>query len=268
MTTPIRTNMEAVAESKIPLAELSVPQPVRRAFADVHTHILPGIDDGAKNSTVAARLLQTEKKEGVSTVVLTPHFDIMTKDPEEFLRKRDGILRHFEERLFQMGFRPGELPALKLGCELTFPESPDPMLRLRSLCAAGTDILLMELPYTKKPDARMFRVIDFLMSNNNIRIAIAHIERYQYVKNAEIPRTLREMGCFLQMNIGSLRSSATARICKKLLSAGLVDFFGSDCHNPERRPPNWTDGLAASDGVIGRRGTDEILRNGKRMFEG
>ena len=116
---------------------------------DLHTHILPQIDDGSQSVPESVSLLREERRQGVDTVFLTPHFYAEENCPVSFLKKRYRAWRKLEPYLF-----PG-LPTVRLGAEVQYFEGICAVEDIRHLRIVGTDYLLLEMPFSMSPAAAL-----------------------------------------------------------------------------------------------------------------
>ena len=143
---------------------------------DIHTHILPHIDDGAKDTATALAMLHKEWEQGVEEVVLTSHFYGRHRSPEQFLEKRNAA---FERLRLQL---PEGLK-VRLGAEVHFtgrnmPENEE----LCRLAIEGTNYILIEFPFTTAWTGELLdRLNDFILDTGYTPI-IAHAERYSEIK--------------------------------------------------------------------------------------
>lgn len=198
---------------------------------DFHTHILPQMDDGAQNRDESLALLALLKKQGITRVVLTPHFYPQMEKLPDFLRRRDISFRSIA----------GCDMDLILGSETYLSE---PLLSLDSieeLCIGKSGFLLLELPYGSKWSLGVYRQIDHLIAKFNICPIIAHAERYEAVKEhkEQIFQKLVDLGCMLQFNTDSVIDRKSRSETLKLMKEGWVDLIGSDCHNIASRAPQF-----------------------------
>lgn len=119
-------------------------------MTDLHTHILPGIDDGAKTTEDSIRILRAEWEQGVETVVLTPHFYRDLENPAHFLKRRREAVLALGKCMMQMS--PEErnvLPRMILGAEVAWWPNLAEWSELPELCIGETKNLLLELPVSK-----------------------------------------------------------------------------------------------------------------------
>lgn len=203
-------------------------------FIDIHTHILPGVDDGAQNMEEALELLRLAWENGTGAMILTPHYrgKFKKNTPEQLM----GI---FEELSRQAA---KQFPGLRLylGNEAgNEHELSDKLLSGRVLTLAGTRYVLLEFAEQCYRSRVLSSVLD-LVNSGYIPI-IAHVERYDiFRKHGSLAEEVIDMGALLQVNAESIMGSqgfALKRYCRKLLKKGRVHFVASDAHDPEERPP-------------------------------
>lgn len=198
---------------------------------DLHCHILPGIDDGAKNVDVSMQLLQQEANSGVVGVCFTPHFYYERMSIEEFLANRHQAFSLLKGPIKESRFKM----AFKTGAEVYFTPAL-PSLDLKKLAFYGTNYLLIELPTTFHPSG----IEDLLyeIQQQGFIPILAHVERYPYV--CENPTLLYDWfsgGALAQINTsGLIRKGHTAKLLEKLINWNLVHLLSTDAHHPEKRP--------------------------------
>ena len=198
---------------------------------DLHCHILPGIDDGAKNADVSMQLLQQELDSDVVGICFTPHFYYERMTIDEFLANRHQAFSVLKQRIKAAGINM----AFKTGAEVYFSPAL-PSLDLRKLAIYGTDYLLLELPTSYHPSG----IADLLfeIQQKGFTPILAHVERYPYV--CENPSLLYEWvsgGALAQINAsGLIRKGHTAKLLEKFIDWNLVHLLCTDAHHPEKRP--------------------------------
>lgn len=208
---------------------------------DIHTHILPGMDDGARDSNEAAALIHLLKGQGITTAVLTPHFYPHEESLTSFLKRRQASLEKLtsfiaeSDQELQNGFK------LILGSETYLSETLFSYQAIDQLLIENTPYLLLELPYSDRWGSTVFKQIGRLTSKFDITPIIAHAERYEATqKNPEkIFQELIDLGCKLQFNVHSVVNRTSRAATLKLMKGGWADFIGSDCHNLKARPPEF-----------------------------
>lgn len=199
---------------------------------DFHTHILPCIDDGSQSITESVSLLREEKRLGIEAVVATPHFYANENSPSSFLKKRDQVWKQLRPYLWP------ELPRVYLGAEVQYFEGICAVEDIDLLRIQGTDMLLVEMPFTKWSD-RMIEDVLELNERQNLQVVLAHIERYMAMQPEDIWQYLRDCRILMQCNVSFFDGWKTKHRAMTMLKNGQIHLLGSDCHNMRSRRPNW-----------------------------
>lgn len=226
-------------------------------MTDLHTHILPGLDDGAKELGSALAMLEHQAGQGVTRIALTSHYHCELEALDDFLARREEAFRALAQVC------PPEL-TLKRGCEVYY--SPELLgLEAERLCLEGTRVLLLELPVLQKP--AFLREVLAGLAARGILPLIAHAERYAYV--AEDPTLLADwiaLGARIQVNAGSLMEGQ--RLAMKLVKWGLAHVIASDAHSLQYRPANLRRGMDAVAKALGPEKARELEHNAAMIFSG
>lgn len=203
---------------------------------DLHTHILPGMDDGADSIEQSIAMLDMEIAQGVDAVALTPHFYRTGEHIDEFLRRRAEAMTQLTDALSNK-----VCPKLILGAEVAWMPGMADWDCLEDLCYTDTNVLLVELPFTKW-NGEMFRQLYNLEIRRGITPMIAHIDRYFGIQEKRHFRTLFEMDFPVQISSMSLQRFIGSRRAMKILSERNAILI-SDCHSSTERPPNMGEAL-------------------------
>lgn len=192
---------------------------------DIHSHILPFVDDGSDSVADSLRIIEDAVAKGVTGIILTPHalragMPKLSKEEYErrFFEFRDEARKHCEVDLYfgqEIAYHPKIVKYLQAG-EL--------------LPLNGTSFILLELPLFHPLED--YEELFYSCSVLNYKIIIAHIERYYYLSYNDII-SLKQYGVMYQVNSNSITGEAGRYLrkrCLKLLKDGLVDFVGSDVH--------------------------------------
>lgn len=198
---------------------------------DWHSHILPQMDDGSRNTEESIALLRLLLEQGIKTVIATPHFYADTESVESFLQRRTAALENVSRHLFEGA------PEIIAGAEVKYYPGISRMSGLERLTLSGTNLLLLEMPFSKWTEYTV-RELTQLSGNTQITFILAHIERYLSFQNAEIWNRLCESGVLMQVNSSFFTDFFTRKKALSLLRQQAIDFIGSDCHNLTSRPPN------------------------------
>lgn len=203
-------------------------------FTDMHTHILPGVDDGAQDLSQSLRMLRKAWDNGTTAVVLTPHYRGKFKQHTPDMLKEN--LAWLQEMV------ASELPDMQLylGQEIAYEnEAPEAMYQGKALCINGSQYVLLEFQ-TNSLCSQITNGVTETIRNGFVPI-IAHVERCNAVrKDPDFPDELLHMGALLQLNADSILGKngfEIKRFCHKLLKNRKVHFVASDAHDILHRPP-------------------------------
>ena len=219
----------AGAESGAPAADSAA---LAALGTDMHSHLLPGLDDGAETVAHSLDLLRALRALGYRKLVMTPHImgDFYKNTPEGI---RDAL------ELLRAEAAAADLGDVALECAAEY--YLDEFLGRK--LADGTEMLtfggekrylLFETSYMNEP--LNFYEIVFELKAQGYRPVLAHPERYTYLygRFAEIEKMRREYGILLQVNLNSLAgyySPGAKKVAEQLIDGGLVDFVGTDAHH-------------------------------------
>ena len=196
---------------------------------DLHTHILPGMDDGAATVADSLAMLNAQQKQGVQTVVLTPHFYRNEETVSQFLDRREQALESLQAAL------PQEHPRLLLGAEVTWYQTILQEKELEKLCISGTNCILLELPYIPWTKMVLEQVFQFV-GITGLTPIIAHVDRYLPFQKKEAVEELLNMGLPMQVNCEALLQPIRRKKILSMLRQGKW-YLGTDCHNMSNRSP-------------------------------
>ena len=198
---------------------------------DFHAHILPGCDHGSDRRRTSLKQLSLAREAGVELICATPHFYPQRDDMDEFLERR----AYCAKRLFDAMEETGEeYPRILVGAEVLLCDNLNRLDRLEKLCLEGTNILLLELPYTGFSD-EMYETIEALKNSRKYNIIFAHVDRYD---RAQIEQILR-MGFPAQINVDSLCKTFVPSSIKRWVKYGAAIAYGSDIHGTDEGYINW-----------------------------
>ena len=240
----------------------------RQKMVDLHIHILPGIDDGAKSLGEAVEMARMSAESGVRAIAATSHGDFSLYEPEEYLRAYQEKLEKFREVLAE------EQIPLKVhrGMELMVNEG---LLRAgrKGLLPGygGGRCLLVEFFFDISRD-RALKWTEELLAMG-YRIVLAHPERYDFAKRQpEVLEAFWSRGVILQVNKGSILGELgrrAARTADWLLGRGMAGVVASDAHDPVMRTPDLEETGRVLDIYYGSDASYVLLeRNPRRILEG
>ena len=256
---------------------------------DLHTHILPAIDDGSRDIDESMGLIAEEGRQGVSTIVATPHFYAQEMSVKGFLERREEAFRRVMERLGgeePSGRAPASLqtqadpnrapsslqtkghPRILKGAEVYFFPGMGAAEALPSLTMEGTNVLLLEMPFAQWTGT-IYEEVRRIIKEQHLTILLAHLERfYQFQKDRSVlEKVLALPGVQVQVNTGALADWKRRRIIKKILQGNNPVVLGSDCHNMRSRQPNLAAGREIIEKKLGGQAMlDQLDANAQRLL--
>lgn len=197
-------------------------------FIDIHNHILPGIDDGAKTIENSIEILKGFSEFGVNDFIATPH--IMHNYYDNTPTTINQSLKLLENELLSKEMQPIKIiPAGEHMIDSNF----ESILKDKTVMPLSKEYLLIEMSYLQRPINFDKAVV--AIAENNYFPVLAHPERYNFLLNRTHKyHEFKEQGIFFQLNMLSLGGYYGKEITKmaiKLLEEKMIDFIGSDVHN-------------------------------------
>lgn len=192
---------------------------------DIHTHILPLVDDGSNNLETSRKLLIDAYNDGISDICLTPHFCRM----DNYTLKKDAITKHFNEFKKQVSDIKVNL---YLGNELMIEHNLDELLEDNELCTINnSNYVLIEFPFDDYKNDYNEYLYNIRMLG--LKIIIAHPERYNFISNELIDYWLNN-GYYMQANASSFKVKEKRKLLYKLIENGKLHIVASDAHSIHR----------------------------------
>lgn len=209
---------------------------------DVHSHILPCMDDGSRSLSESLAMLETMRAQGVTAAAATPHFYPDRTTPDAFLARRDEALAALRTAL------PENAPAVLRGAEVYYYAGICRMERLAEFCLGESRVLLLEMPFERWTVSMLDEVIR--LGDRDVLVLLAHIERYFPWQDKSVWPLLRREGVLFQVN-ASFFLGREKRRALRMLRAGDIDAVGSDAHNTAERPPRLGEAAAVIEKRLG-----------------
>ena len=197
---------------------------------DWHSHILPEMDDGSRDTAESISMINMLRTQGVGTVIATPHFYANDESVDLFLERRKSAFERLAAEL------PEGSPEILLGAEVRYYQGINRMADLKALRIEGTKLLLLEMPMSSWTEYMIRELIE-MSGRSSIKVVLAHVERYMALQKQSVWNRLLESGILMQVNASFFTSFASKRKALSLLREGSVHFVGSDSHNMSSRPP-------------------------------
>lgn len=216
---------------------------------DFHSHILPKMDDGSKSVEMSVEMLRDSARQGVDTLILTPHFYADAESPSHFLSRRQHAWDKLSPAL------PEDAPKLLFGAEVLYFPGISHSSEVASLAIEGTSLILIELPFAPWNE-KVFDELRAFESMTGLHVVLAHVERYRPIQKRAIYNQLFEQPFLFQCNASAFLSLRDRQLALRLLDRHMLHFLGSDCHNPTTRPQRMGEARGM---VLKKRGEDAWL---------
>jgi len=208
-------------------AETLEPADLSGLKVDMHSHLIPAIDDGSNSLSDSLAMIQKFEVLGYQKLITTPHVmsDFYKNDPESILgglKKLDQFLQENQVNV-----------TVEAAAEYYLDEHLQELVEKEELLTFGDKHVLFELPFIAEPPN--LRQVIFEMQTRGYKPILAHPERYGFwYKDFDRYRELHDQGVLLQLNMLSLighYSPQTQKVAEQLIDEQLITFLGSDCHN-------------------------------------
>ncbi|WP_423186156.1 tyrosine-protein phosphatase [Alishewanella sp. d11] len=204
---------------------------------DLHSHIIPGIDDGAATLQDALDLLKLAEAQGITHMVATPHIHAGYFDNTPELIQVGLAQLQRAASLAGIAVKIAAAAELRIGVEIL------PMLKNGTVPILGhyqqQPVILLEMPHSHLP-AGYENILTFI-NKLGYRVMIAHPERNRdLLVNPDRIMQLQRFGCLFQLTAASIVGSmgeAAQQLAAYYLEKGYVTVIASDCHSVKRRPP-------------------------------
>lgn len=221
-------------------------------MVDFHTHILPGMDDGASDVQMSLAMLRESRRQGVDYLFATSHFYADEEDPDHYLRRRNAA---YVRLMDAMGSERTAYPRIALGAEVLYFPGISQADEIGSLIMGNTSCLLIEPPMLPWSDF-MLDELEQLGSNMHCIPVIAHLDRYiRILKDKTLFERVAGRRILIQVNGNMFIHRDSRKLGLHQLAAGNIHFLGSDCHNTDDRAQN----LGKAREIIVRAGEKEAL---------
>jgi protein-tyrosine phosphatase len=229
------------------------------SIVDLHSHLVPAVDDGTRTIAESLMALSSLHHEGVRSLVTTPHLLVPHLGTDEAIDRELERHRRSFDSLISACVGRDDLPALALGQEIWAPDAAamSRIVRRSDVGLAGGRFLLVEFGFELQGNHN--DVIREVQEAGR-QIVIAHPERYHYLPGhnpLDLMRAWQELGALLQVNVGSLTghyagsSPGSDTLAWRMVELGLLDLLATDHHGPRR------------DGVSPRAALDALIARGE-----
>jgi len=226
---------------------------------DIHSHILPGVDDGARDIDESLELIMDAVNQGASTIIATPHAGVFIDDPENVREAYKELSHCVKEAKLDVVILLGA----EIFCNKGNIEYIVDLLNCGEIPSInGTEYVLCEFDFWGGTVDEVLHCIRRMRENNWIPI-IAHAERYADYLSERDMRTIVEAGALLQVNASDFYVSGHypewVDMARFLVENELASFIGSDMHSTTRRPPHISDAVGYLEGKCSEEYMENLL---------
>ena len=197
-------------------------------FVDIHSHFLPGIDDGAKNLDNSIELITKMASYGIKNIITTPHVlgDVYQNSSETIKEKLEEVRAELKKRNMNA-------ISLRAAAEYMMDEQFSVLLENDDILTLKDNFVLVEMSYFSAP-INLYDIL-FEIQLKGYKPVLAHPERYNFFHtNIDNYYKLKKAGCLFQLNLLSLTEQygkGVQKMSEKLLKENLYDFVGTDTHH-------------------------------------
>jgi tyrosine-protein phosphatase YwqE len=198
-----------------------------RVGADMHSHLIPGIDDGARTMEDSLNLVREMHRLGFSKLITTPHIQ------SEFYRNTPEIILSGLGKLREAISAEGIPVTVEAAAEYLLDDGFEGKLKAGDLLSFSDKYILIEMSYySPHPNLKSFI---FDLQVEGYKVILAHPERYTYWFSDFLKyEDLKDRGVYFQLNTVSLAGyypEPVRKFAEKLIEKNMIDFIGSDMHN-------------------------------------
>ena len=234
-------------------------------LVDLHSHVLPHIDDGSDSVEESLEMLRYAYAQGVRKIVATPHFYPNMTNPVDFLEKRGRAVEALSDAVSERKSLGEDLPTIYLGAEVAYFDGISRSAAVSDLCILGTKLLLVEMPFEHWSETNVGELIS--LKAKGFQPIVAHYDRYYSYQEKGLLDRLLESGIAIQLNAEAFLRFGTKRQALGMVSMGAVSFLGSDCHNMTTRMPNLSDAVRVVEKSLGHGYIEEIMADAVKELD-
>lgn len=228
---------------------------------DLHSHVLPGIDDGAKDVDISLEMLDICADTGIDTIVVTPHCHPTSQERiDRFIARRKEAAEKLNSAILASGKK---YPKIVLASEVRIYDGFSKLEHLDELAIAGTDYILLEMPYEK------WRYDTFDEIYNVVKLGfkpiMAHLDRF--LDQSHLFGELYVLDLLYQINSSAFLDKTTRRKIAGFFENNSAHVIGSDTHNLTDRRPNAAEAYETVEKRFGKEYAEYLKENGRCILE-
>lgn len=229
---------------------------------DIHSHILPNVDDGARSEEEAIELLKIMKAQRITHILATPHFYPSEDNYSDFHSLTKNVFLQLKKQIKNL-----KLPKIYLGCEMLYFEGIGNSETLKNLCLNNSGFLLLELTDECITES-LFEDIIKIRDNLGLTPIIAHVERYFKAKKyRKFIKFIEKENIIVQINASSVLIPFFKRTIKRLLKSNIKCVIATDTHSLDMRPPMMDSALKFIRNKFGEESYSHLIKNSEYLYD-
>lgn len=230
-------------------------------YYDLHSHILPELDDGSKSLDMSLEIIRRLSKQNVKNLCFTPHFYTNEESLESFLAKRDMSVNKLIPNL------PEDINYC-VGAEVYVTDFLFNNSDLSKICYGNSKYILCEFSFGCHFQTQTMNQFYKLQSTYGLKPVLTHIERYyNLMDNEGLIEDLVEDGIIIQSNVGAFKGFSQKRKLLKYIKRGYISVLGTDCHSLTRgNPDEYTPTIELIKSKCGAEYVDRIVNTSAKIF--
>ncbi len=230
-------------------------------YYDMHSHILPEMDDGSKSVEMSLEIIDKLRAQNVKNLCFTPHYYTNEESMDSFLQRRDKSLQKL------LPYLPGDVN-ICVGAEVYVTDYLFNNKNLEPVCYGGSKYILCEFPFGASFKGKTLDYFNTLQNNHGLQPVLTHIERYEHLMSDEsLVQNLVNEGILIQTNVGAFKGFSQKRRLIKYIKRGYIDIVGTDCHSLTRgNPDDYTEAINLIREKCGGEFVDHIVETSAEIF--
>lgn len=230
-------------------------------YYDMHSHILPEMDDGSKSVELSLEIIDKLRAQNVKNICFTPHYYTNEESMRNFLSRRDESINKLLPNL------PDDINVC-IGAEVYVTDYLFNNKDLSEICYGDSKYILCEFSFSSHFSERTMEYFYKLKGNYGLKPVLTHIERYEHLMADEgLVEDLCDEDIIIQTNVGAFKGFSQKRRLLKYIKRGYIDIVGTDCHSLTRgNPDEYSSTIELIRNKCGQEYVDHIVNMSKDIF--
>lgn len=231
-------------------------------YYDMHSHILPKLDDGSKSVETSLEIIDKLRAQNVKNICFTPHYYTHEESMETFLERREQSLQKLLPHI------PDDVN-ICVGAEVYVTDLLFNNYNIDAVCYGGSEYILCEFPFGATFENKTISYFNTLRNNYGLKPVLTHIERYEnLMKYEDLVEDLVDDGIIIQTNVEAFKRFSQKRRILKYIKRGYIDIIGTDCHSLTRgNPDDYTSAIELIRDKCGNEYVKHIVETSEEIFK-